>query len=330
MPKRRINLNALTGFEAAARLLSFTAAANELNVTQGAVSRQIASIERTVGTPLFRRMTRRIVLTEAGQQFYATVSSALNTIEHGLSDLTAGTRTKPITISILPTLGAVWLMPKLHQFTHANPGMEVRMVTSIEPADFASGEVDIAVRVGCLPQDRHRRSAPRINLRMTTNWANVSATELFPDTLVPVVARRLYRDYAGMPLATLLNSVPLIHTTTRADGWSDWLKAHRIHIAARHKRLELGHFFMAIEEARAGHGICLVPDVLLLDHEHRHQLHVIDAGLTPSAGSYYALTEKERLSDRTIQTFLGWLSHESMRLRTRLAPGRKVGPGNPG
>lgn len=319
LSKPRLNLTNIRGFDAAARHLSFTAAAQDLNVTQGAISRQIASLEEDLGVALFKRMTRRIELTDEGARFHQSVAAAFLTLERGVESISPLRQAQTLTVSVLPTVGSVWLMPRLHRFTHANPGIDVRIVTSIDPADVVKGGIDVAIRVGPLPDRAYAPLAPRIDLRMATQWAGVEARELFPDTLVPVLSKRLHSAHKGLSLVDLLESVPLIHTSTRRHGWPDWLRAHGLDVRPTGPLLEFGHFFMALEEARAGRGIALVPSVVLPNLDYRKSLHFIrDVVPVTSAGAYYALSAVSRSADPVLRTFTSWIAAEANTHRTRI------------
>jgi LysR family transcriptional regulator, glycine cleavage system transcriptional activator len=326
----QFNLNSIRGFDAAARNLSFTLAANELHVTQGAISRQIAALERDIGKALFIRLTRQIALTEAGAEFYKVVENVLEVLNRSVSRIKGTPPQQILTVSILPTLGTVWLMPRLHMFTQANPEIEVRVVTSIEPAELKAAAIDVAIRVGPRPDHVYAPGAPRIDLHMTKHWEDVQVRELFGDTLVPVVSRNVTAALKGAPPRDILGRLPLIHMSTRRYGWPDWLYAHGIQLPPDHKALEFGHFFMALEAARAGRGVALVPAALLPDLGYRRRLQVLDFPFTPSAGAYYALTLGARSTNPSLQRFMAWLDSESAALNSRmrrlLAPDRPVLP----
>ena len=181
MRKRRLPpLNALRGFEASARHLSFTKAAEELNLTQGAVSRQVQELEAYCGEPLFRRMTRRIELTPEGEQFFRVVEAMLDDLERAANRFGRRDAKKKLTITALPTIATVWLMPRLHLFTSRNPDIEVRIVSSIEPADLLATEAGAVIVAPAL-----RDSVPASAIAIVSPRPH----ELFVDLL-----HRLYPD----------------------------------------------------------------------------------------------------------------------------------------
>ncbi len=309
-------LNALRGFEAAARHLSFTRAAAELNLTQGAVSRQVRELEAFLGTPLFRRMTRRIELTADGQEYFLVVRDTFAELERASLRRRRAASMRHLTLSVLPTIASMWLMPRLHLFTQSHRDIEVRIISSIEPADLLAHESDVAIRVGRLPARDYPRRAARIELEMTRDWAGVHADELFPDTLVPVCRPALV-EADGDAARVLLN--PLIHTTTRRHAWPDWLKAHGFpRLDPYANSLEFGHFFMSLEAARKGRGLAIIPDIILSNYEHRAEL---SRPLPPlgSAGEYQLLIHESRFEEPHVQAFRRWIVEEARRVRESLA-----------
>lgn len=315
MRKRRLPpLNALRGFDAAARHLSFTKAAEELNLTQGAVSRQVKELELHLGQELFHRFTRRIALTPEGEQFFQSVESMLDELERAAGRFSRRRDRATLTVSVLPTIASVWLMPRLHLFTSQHPEIELRVVSSIEPADLLAHEADVAIRVGRLPGRHYERRQPRIELSMLSRWDGVHADELFPDRLVPVCSPDLIGEAEVTPAD--LARWPLIHTSTRRHAWPDWLKAHGVRAAVEiEQALQFGHFFMSLDAARQGRGIALVPDIVLAQQEGMRGLVMPVAGGLDSAGEYYLLIHETRLDERHVQQFRSWALAEAFRAR---------------
>jgi LysR family glycine cleavage system transcriptional activator len=326
MPKRRLpNLSTLPGFEAAARHLSFTLAAAELHLTQGAISRQVRELELFLGRQLFRRFTRRIELTDDGAAYARVTRDILAELERATARFGGGTPSpRKVIVSILPTLASLWLMPRLHLFTQSHRDIEVRMVTSIEPVDLMSGAVDVAVRVGLLPGQNSTPLQPRIDLKMVNDWTDVQAFELFPDILCPVCSPNLLDDVHS------LLRLPLIHTSTRRFAWPDWLAANGVSNANAlpgPDAIKFGHFFMSLEAARKGQGVAIVPDILLAHYEGRRDLvSVLPASIT-SAGTYYLLVRKTRSEDPEIKAFRSWVVGQSVDARTPLMLDRSPRPG---
>ncbi len=324
MRKRRLPpLNALRGFEAAARHLSFTRAAEELNLTQGAVSRQVKELEDHLGQRLFRRFTRRIELTPEGEHFFRVVETMLDELERAAARYTRRALKATLTISALPTIATSWLMPRLHGLTASHPDIEVRIVSSIEPADLLAHDADVAIRVGRLPGRRYDRMQPRIEISMVARWDGVHADEMFPDKLVPVCAPSLLAGRVAS--AADLLRYPLIHTSTRRYAWPDWLRAQGVRYSDEAERgPQFGHFFMSLDAAREGRGVALIPDIILAHDEAARGLVMPLACDVPSAGEYYLLIHETRLDDPHVQAFRSWALAEALAARrpdlARLAP----------
>jgi LysR family transcriptional regulator, glycine cleavage system transcriptional activator len=330
MPKRRLpNLSTLPGFEAAARHLSFTLAAAELHLTQGAISRQVRELELFLGRQLFRRFTRRIELTEDGAAYARVARDILAELERATARFGGGApSSRKVVVSILPTLASLWLMPRLHLFTQSHREIEVRVVTSIEPADLMSGAVDVAVRVGSLPGQNSAPLQPRIDLKMVNDWTDVQAFELFPDILCPVCSPNLLAGQSIDDVRSLLR-LPLIHTSTRRFAWPDWLAANgvpNVDTLPGSDAIEFGHFFMSLEAARKGQGVAIVPDVMLAHYEGRRDLVSVAPAVIASAGTYCLLVRKSRSEDPEISAFRSWVIGQSVDARSPLVLGRTPPP----
>lgn len=300
-------LHALRGFEAAARLSSFSAAAGELGVTQGAVSRQIRVLEDWLGRPVFLRLTRRVELTEAGQALARLADEVFSTLEEGSARL-RGAGPRPLVLGALPTITSAWLMPRLDRFAKRHPELELRLLSSIAPAALAPGELDVAIRVGPLPGRRYPARAPRIELQMVADWTGLVAEPLFPDVLMPVCRAELLPGGAPVGAAELAR-MPLIHTSTRRHAWPDWLRAQGVRGGAPAPgQPSFGHFFMALEAARRGQGVALVPEVLLPSGD---ALVAASTARIPSAGDYFFLFPGSRAQEPAIAALRAWLLEEA-------------------
>lgn len=308
-------LSTLRGFEAAARHVSFKDASDELRLTQGAISRQIKTLEGYLGFPLFARGTRKVVLTHAGEQLFLVVRDALDAIEQTTSHLRSNPSQKTLVISVLPTLASTWVMPRLHSFIEAHSDIEVRIVASIEQVDFQKDNIDVAIRVGRLPGVRYGREQPRIDLRMVDRWDGVVVDELFPDILVPVLSEQLAKEREIVRPTDLLE-FPLIHTSTRRFAWPDWLRAHGItNTSKRQKKYEFSHFFMSLDAALRGQGVAIVPRIVASLYRGRDQLIFPLPAKIPSAGAYYVLTREPSLQKPEVSQLHNWVVDEASRLR---------------
>lgn len=303
------SLIALRVFEAAGKLQSFSNAAVELNVTQGAVSRQIRALEEELGVKLFTRLTRRVELTEDGRKYLGEVQAAFRQIEKATEHIRAHKTHAILTISVLPSVGTYWLMPRLASFAQRHPSIETRVNSSIDAVDLHSHGADVAIRVGAKPGRSYDNRMPEIDLTMTTDWRGVLAEELAPDVLVPVYSPNILEETARLNNPEVFCGLPIIHTTSRSDAWTGWIKVHGLSELPATPRIEYGHFFMSLEAARQGMGIALIPEIivaninpkgLVVAHDYRVQ----------SAGEYYMLTLNNRSHERPIALFREWAKEQ--------------------
>lgn len=307
--KRRLlpPLSALHGFEASARLLSFTKAAEELYVTQGAISRQVRQLEDFLQVTLFERYTRRIELTDAGKEFHSVVADVLDQLSNVAERVRRRHEIDILTVSVLPSFASAWLMPRLYLFTEKHPGIEVRLHTSIDPVSFGSSGPDVAIRVGRVPGKHYERNQPRIELEMATNLGSIHIDELLPDRLVTVCSPALLKEQ-GPLTPQKMATLPLIHTTSRRFAWPDWLHAHGVTIPRTTEQgLELGHFFMSIEAASQGRGIAIVPDIVAHQDLESGRLVIACRSDLLSAGDYCLLIPDKSLQRPSIALFRRWL-----------------------
>ncbi|QDX20872.1 LysR family transcriptional regulator [Pandoraea pnomenusa] len=304
------NLLSLRAFECAARHLSFTVAADELCVTQSAVSRHVKNLESHYGMRLFNRLTREIELTEAGLRLFRTVEKSFNAIEAASRELAPRDVKRSLVVSILPTLASTWLMPRLAKFTQSHQNVEVRLHTSIAPVSFERDGIDIAIRVGKPPAQRRRKGAPRVDLVMTVDWKGVSTDRLFADVLVPVCRPALLGRKTAID-ALALQRLPLIHTDSRAHAWEDWFGTQGVDYQAGVRDLHFGHFFMSVRAALDGRGVALVPDVVVEDQLRSGELVVASPVRVASAGDYHLIYRRERIDEPAIAAFREWIMAES-------------------
>jgi LysR family glycine cleavage system transcriptional activator len=302
-------LNALRAFDAAGRLLSFSSAADELNVTQGAISKHIRELERRLGAKLFVRMTRRVELTDEGRAYLTQVQNALDQIERATHEIQVGRAQRVVTISVLPSVASFWLMPRLARFTEMHPHIETRILTSIQPADLAAREADLAIRVGPLPGKSYEKRQPKIDLRMVLDWQGVQADWLFPDILVPLCSPALTSGTALRDPKDL-ERYPLIHTATRQYAWPDWFQAQGVEVPRSLAGIHYGHFFMSIQAAREGQGVAIAPHILFCGREAEGLLFPFKIPV-PSTGGYHLLTLESRRDEPEIGLFRSWLIEQA-------------------
>lgn len=296
---------ALRAFEAAARHLSFSKAGEELHVTQAAVSRQIKVLETFLNRSLFNRLTRQVELTPFGRSYFAAATQALEIIERATCELT--TQHRSLSISVLPSIGSLWLMERMTGFACAYPEIEMSISSSMDPVDFKHHKIDLAIRVGKLPGHTYDPAMPQIDFTMVEDWAGVSAIHLWDDYVVPVCSPKLMDKLGPIQSPEDLNRYCLIYNTRRPDCWSKWLEANGASTVTGSGRLEVSHSFIAAKAAREGLGVACLSSIEVDPWSSRDKLIKPLATEVKSAGAYYLLGLQDRLASPDARMFHDWL-----------------------
>ena len=292
MPVRLPPLNALRTFHAAARHGSFRRAAEELGVTHGAVSRQVANLEAHLRLPLFRRTTRRVILTQDGEMLLASVECAFEAIQLGVDRITSAQTSRPLIVSCIATFAMRWLIPRLTRFQTAWPEIDVRLSAPRPPENLAPGDTDIAIRVSpsrC-PSDMEKRDFLR--------------EEIGPVLSPEALARHPIASFADLDRHILL------HTGSRPDAWADWAAASGYGLPIAVGR-SFETFYFMLQAAASGLGVAIGPVPLIEDDLTAGRL-LAPLGFVPSGRSYYALFRKRDAADPRIGVFRDWLVAEGM------------------
>ncbi|HEY4296372.1 MAG TPA: transcriptional regulator GcvA [Paraburkholderia sp.] len=200
-------LNPLRVFESVARHLSFTGAAEELHITQGAVSHQIKALETWLGFELFDRTGRRLKLTRSGETYAAQLGLAFARIVQATHELMASSSHQILTIRGHTALFVRWLIPLLPHFQSAHPDIRVRLVSSVEGVDFRREQVDLGIVYGDGP------------------WHGLRNDQLFSDALTPVMSPGLARELPDPCTSEALLALPLLHSNRRPQHWAEWMAA---------------------------------------------------------------------------------------------------------
>jgi LysR family glycine cleavage system transcriptional activator len=237
------SLNGLRAFEAAARHLSFTRAAAELNVTQTAVSHQIRRLEEQLAVKLFDRQTRALTLTPEGEAYLPEIRAAFADLRTATERLLRPRRQRILTVSTTPTFGAKWLVPRLPAFQEAHPGIEVRISTSLRLVDLTRDGIDVAIRYG------------------RGSWPNVRADWLMAEDLFPVCSPALLAGGAALRTPADLAHHTLLHVNYQRDEWQLWLTAAGIGPEERQelsrRGLTFDQAFMVVQAAIDGVGVAI-------------------------------------------------------------------------
>lgn len=306
MKRRLPPLLALRAFEAAGRHMSFSKAADELNVTQGAISRQIKLLEEFLHAPLFRRLTRQVELTPFGQSYLATASEALDLIEN--ATLQGLNQARTLSVSLLPTLGTLFLMQRLTAFMTAYPEIHLQVSASLEPVNFKRDAVDVALRVGKVPGHDYAHGGSQITFKMSDSWTDVTVSHLWDDFIAPVCSKEYLARHGPIGSVDQLGKHCLIHNLARPDCWPAWLRANDRPELSGRSRMEVGHSYMAVLAARAGQGIACVPVIEVETPEWRNELVRPFELELQSSGAYYLLCPRDKALSSEVKLFTGWLA----------------------
>ncbi len=298
MDRRRLPpLNALRAFEAAARHLNFSRAADELAVTPGAVSQQIQNLEDYIGGPLFKRTPRGLLLTDSAQTALPALRDAFDKLAEAASLLTAPVDGRRVTVSAAPSFSAKWLVPRLGRFEEAHPEVDVWLQAGMELVDFATGEVDVAIRYG------------------SGHYPALETTKLMTESVVVVASPALIAEKPLDRIEDLANHVLLHDGSPDGDescpDWPMWLAARGVKGVDGARGARFNQTSLAIEAAIAGRGVALTKRALAQAD--------VDAGrlveplriATAVDFAYYVVHPKAKGRLKQVRAFTAWLAAEA-------------------
>ena len=299
MPRRLPPLNALKAFEAAARYESFTRAAEELCVTQGAVSHQVKALEVELGLKLFNRERQRLVITEAGRAYLEVVRDALDRIAAGTDRLLQRQSAGALTVSTSPNFAAKWLVHRLGRFAEAHPGIDLRVSASMHHVDFAREDVDLAIRHG------------------NGRASGLHVTRLCAEVLAPVCSPKLLRGRSGLRTPADLARHTLLHVDDRND-WVKWLDAAGVNNVDLSRGPVLNQASMTLDAAVDGQGVALARSALAAwDLINGRLVRPFELSL-PVPYAYWIVCSKATAKLPKIVTFRDWLLAEAAEDERRL------------
>ena len=291
MNNRLPSLSGLRAFEAAARHLSVTLAAGELNVTPGAVSLQIRDLEQSLGVRLFDRLPRRLKLTDDGEGYFKAMRSAFRLMREATDELLARARPTTLSISCTPTFAAQWLVPRLPKFEGHLPGVDIRISASNRLVDFARDGVDIAIRHGF------------------GRYEGLVSERLLDDDLLPVIGPAL-RETIPLDTPADLASHVLIHDVHRQD-WRLWLEAMGVTDIDAMRGPVFTDSNGAIEAAKAGDGVALVRLSLVAREIQERRLLAPFARGVSTGLAYYIVYPPGALDRPAVTALRQWLTDEA-------------------
>ncbi|MBV8032657.1 MAG: transcriptional regulator GcvA [Betaproteobacteria bacterium] len=293
-------LDLLVGFEAAARHLSFTKAGDELALTQSAVSRQIKDLEDGLGVALFERRHRALVLTEAGQQFYASAAQVLATMRSATERVRAHAgRKRPLSVTTTHSFAALWLIPRLAGFTREHPGVDVRITADTRVQDLERDGLDVAIRHG------------------PASLAGPNAVRLMGERVFPVCSPKLLKKLPLEKPADLARHILLQYDDPDVRHpwlhWKTWLEVERIADLKPAGTLAFSGYEQIIPAAIAGHGVALGRSPLVKDLIADGELVAPFKSSADPARAYFAIVSKAAEGRPEVADFVAWLKHEAAR-----------------
>ena len=241
------SLNALRAFEAAARHESFTKAAEELNFTQGAISHRIKGLEAQLGRPLFRRIGRRIELTEVGEDYLPVVRDAFDRLMQGTERLFGAAGLDTLAVTLMPTFAMTWMIPRLAAFHAAHPNIEVHLVTTDRVVDLSREDVDFGIRTG------------------PGTWPGLRADRLFAYDLVAVCSPELRDGPVALETPADLVRHTLLHNEEDEEDWALWLDAVGVDAIDPESGRWYDNTALVLSAAHAGLGVALAPHAYVED-----------------------------------------------------------------
>jgi DNA-binding transcriptional LysR family regulator len=295
-PRRFLpSVSLLAAFEAVLRTGSTAAAARELDLTQGAVSRLVQNLEAQLGRPLFERHRRRLVATEAARAYGRDITRALDLIQRASMELAANPGGGVLSLAILPAFGTRWLAPRLGAFLSAHPGITINLATRLKRFNFAAEGFDAAIHFG------------------TDDWRDAGHLHLFDERLVACaapgfLARHPVRDPAD------LRGLPLLQIETRPTAWRAWFAAHNLPDPAPRGML-FDQFAPMTQAAVHGLGVALLPGFLAEPEIAEGRLAAVPGGSVAGIGGYWLVWPEARAAHPPLVAFRDWLAAETAALR---------------
>lgn len=292
-PARRFlpSTGALRALEAVDRLGSATAAAEELSLSQSAVSRQLQGLEEQLGVAMFLRRGRRVALTREAQGYAAEIRDALQKITQASLRLTVNPLGGSLNLAILPTFGMRWLVPRLPEFARRHPEVTINLSTRVRAFNFATEPFDAAIHFG------------------DADWPETQNMRLKSESVVAVCAPRVL-DGNSVTSAADLRRLPLLHIETRPTAWKAWFAAHGVETGSVTGTI-YDQFSTITQAALHGLGVALLPDYLVEQELATGRLVAAWGGPTHSPGAYYLVWPEDKARDAALVAFRDWLAGEA-------------------
>jgi LysR family glycine cleavage system transcriptional activator len=296
------SLKSLQAFESAGRRLSFTLAAQELNVTPGAISQQIRQLEEFLGITLFKRLNRAIVLTDAGQLFLPLISQGFGHFHEAVTRLRQRGDDGPLTITSAPSFVSKWLIPRLSSFKRLHPEIDVRIDTSDRLVDFSREDIDVGIRFG------------------DGVYPELDTVFLFAFDLIPVCSPELLRGKHQLREVSDLKYFTLLHSNHDEldPGWPDWAMWLKV-VEADDVDSSHGIYFnqsdQLFQAALDGQGVALLANVMAEPEVVAGRLVQPFSARLPVKLNYHVVTSPHKAGIAKVAAFRQWILDESAYLR---------------
>ncbi len=282
-------LNGLRAFEAAARHMSFTDAAEELSVTQAAISHQVRGLEQRLGLKLFVRRNRSLLLSEAGQAYLPSVRAAFDQLNEATEKLLQKDRGGNLTVTTTSSFAVKWLVPRLGGFQRSHPEIDVRVSTGTSLVDFSREDVDIGIRYG------------------RGQWSNLLAERLVSEDVMPVCAPSLLKGPNGLKKPADLRRFNLLHIGSFPDDWQVWLTAAGVKGVDASRGVSFDFALAAYQAAMDGLGVALGRNPLVEPDLKAGRLVIPFEFKRSSDFAYYLVYPPEAIRRRKIKAFRDWI-----------------------
>jgi len=292
-------LNSLRAFEAAARRLSFTRAAEELGVTQAAISHHVRLIEEHLGFRLFRRLNNALVLTEKGETYLPSVRQAFEVLSEATDAVQGHGDSQTLTLSVLPNFALRWLVPRLAEFQQGNPAIDIRLLTSYRGTDFLREDIDAAIRLGA-------------------DWPGLNADPLFGSEMFPVCSPAVITRQPLDAPSDLAHHV-LLHVYGALDDWPLWLAAARAPEVVTDRGPSFDSYALALEAAVYGCGVAMARSAFVQDDLANGRLVAPLSLRLKRSEAWYFLWPRTRTS-RKLSLFRSWLLAQVAQTRASTEP----------
>ncbi|WP_426618725.1 LysR family transcriptional regulator [Pseudomonas rustica] len=291
--RRKIpSTTALISFEAAARHESFTRAAEELSLTQGAICRQIASLEEFLSVELFRRSRRGVKLTEAGLSYSRRVAMQLDAVERDTLSVMGQQGTNVIELAVVPTFGTQWLLPRLKDFQLKHPEVTVNLTNRTRPFLFADTEFDAAIYFG------------------DADWSGTESHRLMGENPMPVCSPALLGNKTLLT-ADEIADLPLLQQTTRPYAWRQWFNSQHMNIPRDMTGPRYELFSMLAQAAMHDMGIALIPPFLIQRELAEKRLVIANPQALSSIKAYYLMIPERKVESASLKAFRDWLVNQA-------------------